>query len=441
MNHLNNKQSLNSRKRQNHIIPHKERGAVAIIVALSMVAMVGFVGLALDTGKLFVTKTELQSSADACALAAAVELTGISANQLTLAETAGITTGTSNKVMFQGDAVSIAGSDVTFSDFLNGTYVTKEAANALEMRFVRCTVERTGIPNWFMQVLGIGDKDVGATAVATLAPSQEFSCAIPIGVCEGTIDAIGPGQWLEGVVSNQDSVTGDFGWIKFGDSNSAAELDGILEGSCGLVEIPAIGADIGKSGSVNSLSKAWNTRFGIYQTGPDTPQFPGDDGSPDKTGYTYYPGSVDVPPLLPLVDIPPDGNVVYNRYDDYIEKAGDFEPYQGNNSDPGMATSSPSLSPNGGNSPMTNLEAFGINNRRISIVAVLEGDAPACLESPTLKDWACVLMLHPMNIGGSDRPMFIEYLGLASDPSSPCSTLGIPGGANSTGPKVPTLVQ
>ncbi len=441
MHHLNNKQSLNSRKRQNHIIPHKERGAVAVIVALSMVAMVGFVGLALDLGKLFVTKTELQSSADACALAAAVELTGISANQLTLAETAGITTGTRNDVMFQADPVSIAGDDVTFSEFLNGAYVTKDGADALKMRFARCTVERTGIPNWFMQVLGIGDQDVGATAVATLSPSQEFSCAIPLGVCDGAVSAAAPGEWLKGIADKAGNVTGDFGWVKLGDKGGAAALDDILEGKCGIQDIPAIGAEIGKPGSVNSLSKAWNTRFGIYQNNPDTPQLPGDDGSPDKSGYTYYPGAVDTPPILPLVHIPPLSGFAYNRFDDYLERVKTYEPYQGNNSDPGLVTTSPSLSPNGGNSPMTTLGTYGQNNRRISIVAVLEGPAPGCLDTPVLKDWACVLMLHPMNIGGTERPMWIEYLGLASDANSHCATLGIPGGADSTGPKVPTLVQ
>jgi hypothetical protein len=438
MNHLDNKQSLNNRKRKNHITPYKERGVVAVIVALSIAVLVGFVGLALDLGKLFVTKSELQSSADACALAAAVELTGIDANQLTTAEAAGIATGTRNDVMFQSDPVSIAGSDVTFSEFLDGTYVTKEGAEALKMKFARCTVARTDIPNWFMQVLGIGDQDVNATAVATLAPSQEFSCAIPLGICNDKIEASVPGQWLKGVTDGQGSVTGDFGWIKFGDTNSAAELDDILEGSCGLVDIPEVGADIGKGGSVNALSKAWNTRFGIYQTNPDKPQFPGDDGSPDKTGYAYYPGAVDNPPLSPLVSIPPDLNVVHNRYEDYIKQVAANTPYQGNSN---LLETIPLLSPNGGNNPLTDLAAFGINNRRISIVAVLEGDSPGCLDTPTLKDWACILMLHPVDIGGGERPMYIEYLGLASEASSPCATLGIPGGADSTGPKVPTLVQ
>ncbi len=56
---------------------HRRRGAVAIIV-----------GLALDRGKLYVTRSEPQNSADACALSAAHDLT--SAIGLTVAEADGI---------------------------------------------------------------------------------------------------------------------------------------------------------------------------------------------------------------------------------------------------------------------------------------------------------------------------------------------------------------
>ena len=57
------------RRNRNHPGGRQERGVVAIIVALSLVVLVGFAGLALDLGKLYVAKSELQNSADACALA------------------------------------------------------------------------------------------------------------------------------------------------------------------------------------------------------------------------------------------------------------------------------------------------------------------------------------------------------------------------------------
>ena len=53
----------------------EQRGTVAIIVALSALVLFGFAGIAIDVGRLYVNKTELQTAADACALAASAELT------------------------------------------------------------------------------------------------------------------------------------------------------------------------------------------------------------------------------------------------------------------------------------------------------------------------------------------------------------------------------
>jgi Flp pilus assembly protein TadG len=54
----------------------RQRGAVAVVVGLTIFVLVGMIGLALDLGQMFVNKTELQNAADACALAAARELDG-----------------------------------------------------------------------------------------------------------------------------------------------------------------------------------------------------------------------------------------------------------------------------------------------------------------------------------------------------------------------------
>lgn len=445
MNHFDNGQNFNSRKQRNTIIPHKERGVVAIIVALSMVVLVGFIGLALDTGKLFVTKTELQNSADACALAAARELTGANNKQLEFAVAAGIALGTSNNVMFQDEAVSVTGSDITFSDRLDGSYLTEDSvAKPLDMKYVRCTVDRTDIPNWFMQVLGIGDQDVGATAVATMAPSQNFSCPIPVGICSASIDEANPGTWLQGTTSPLgDSITGDFGWVSFGDQGKNALAD-VLMGQCDVTELPADGTEIGQSGFISALAKAWNSRFGIYFGEVKKPAAKGEDGTPDRTGYAYYPGLDGVPPI-------PDLNEPYKKFEDYRDvQAPGYVPYQGNDH-PDILLTDPLLSPSGGDNPLSMSEhvVLGADNRRVGIVAVLESsedgtclDEPTLLNDPSRSSWACVFMLHPIVLGdGADRPMWIEYIGPADKDDGPCATNGIPAGPSGIGPKVPTLVQ
>jgi Flp pilus assembly protein TadG len=52
----------------------RQRGAVMIVFALSMVALFGFMALVIDLGRVYVVRTELQNAADAAALAGAKEL-------------------------------------------------------------------------------------------------------------------------------------------------------------------------------------------------------------------------------------------------------------------------------------------------------------------------------------------------------------------------------
>ena len=51
-----------------------QQGNVVMLTAISLAVLIGFLGIVIDLGRLFVTKTELQSAVDACALAAAAEL-------------------------------------------------------------------------------------------------------------------------------------------------------------------------------------------------------------------------------------------------------------------------------------------------------------------------------------------------------------------------------
>ena len=199
----------------------RQRGAVAIIVALSLAVLIGFAGLALDLGHLYVDKTELQNAADACALAASRELTcdpsagPCGAAFLLNSENAGKTVAARHKVNFQGDAIAPAAVDVKFyTDLLpNESYQPRTSAD-LASKYVMCTITETGIVPWFMQVLGNGNQTVSAQAVATLKPAQA-NCAIPIGLCKlSTAPESDPfagltiGQWVTSKLSA--TATGKF---------------------------------------------------------------------------------------------------------------------------------------------------------------------------------------------------------------------------------------
>ena len=54
--------------------PPRQRGSVAIMFGLTLVVLIGFIGLSVDLGRFFVIKSELQNAMDACALSAASQL-------------------------------------------------------------------------------------------------------------------------------------------------------------------------------------------------------------------------------------------------------------------------------------------------------------------------------------------------------------------------------
>ena len=72
--------------------PGRQRGAVIVTVCLLMLFLLGFMGFALDFGRLFIVKTELQTALDSCALSAAQQLDR-QANAISLARNAGMTAG------------------------------------------------------------------------------------------------------------------------------------------------------------------------------------------------------------------------------------------------------------------------------------------------------------------------------------------------------------
>lgn len=419
------------RRWQGNLNIGKERGVVAIMVAISIVVLIGFVGLALDLGKLYVAKTELQNSADACALAAARELSGANTNQLVLGEAAGITTGERHNVLFQDEQIAI--SSVTFSTALAGSYQSAfNGPGATDMRFARCEASRAGIANWLIQVLNIlpgvaiGNQTVSASAVATLSPSQITSCAIPVGVCSSNVPAsTAVGTWLTSVLGpgkggkkdDQADLTGNFMWTDYTPpGGGASELAGQLTGP-GVCDLPALGTEVGEAGVKSSLADDWNSRFGIYQGSVKV-----GDSIPDFSGYAYteknWPSK-------------------FGAFSDFQSKRGSNAAYQGD--------TSTGLKTKGTVEPSSYLQVHGAD-RRLATVAVVDCDGLKKGTTSGVQAWACVLMLHPINNSqggtgtGADR-MYLEYLGRSNQANSPCATNGVPAGPTGVGPMVPALVR
>lgn len=437
-----------SRLKQRAIQPRqRQHGAVAIIVGFSFVVMVGVLALVFDLGRMFVAKTELQNAADACALAATGGLPPV--GTLTEAESRGILVGQKNKVGFQASNVVInVDSDVTFSTTLNGTYLPKGSADPAS-KFVKCSVTQGGIVPWFLHAFrqlrfeaSTPNLSVDAFAVATLAPAQT-SCAIPVGLCSkpgGTAPDFGfvVGKWETSKFPTGSSFTGSFDWIDFSPPNGgASELADLLTG-VGQCDLPAIGACVGQSGNAQSTAKAWNTRFGLYQG-----SYNAGNALMDKTGAAYKPTTTS--PSTPLTwrefsDVPqnaysgtPNPAVVSPPPNFITAHNTSHTPYQ-------TSTNPDSINPL--NASSSAQHAAG-GNRRVVVAPVVNCDeflssGPGCQpQQAKVLGFACVLMLHPFDSPSDD--IYLEYLGHADDPNTPCKTSGLAGGTS--GPLVPVLVQ
>lgn len=416
------------------------KGGVLILVGLALAVLVGFLGVVVDLGRLFVVKTELQTAMDACALAAAAELKPgvVPADPLTIARavSAGVTAGSRNRADFQAAAVPVSAADIYFSDRLsdNSTtfpfgYVPSAAADPATARYALCARTSNGLATWFMQALEgfLGQAStpnvVGAWATATLKPSQ-VNCALPIGVCKlpaGTpsdpFAGMVVGQWLSSKLSA--AATGSFSWVDFSPAagGGASELADLIKGS-GQCSLPAVGSEVGQQGNVESLDKAWNTRFGLYK-GADTSST----ATPDYTGYGYTP-----------VNWPSQFNAFGGTsgiQPNFQTARSTNRTYQGTPGQGYQSTSSPDLAAKGA-------------DRRLATVPLVDCSAWAASNPQTqpVLAYACVLMLHPMThisdpLHSDD--VWLEYRGPANDPSSPCSTGGLAGGT--VGPLVPVLVH
>lgn len=429
----------------------RQHGAVAIIVALSMVVLIGFAGLALDGGQLYVSKTEQQNAADACALAASYELTGspIPTANFARAENAGVTVAVENRVGFQGAPISAADVQVAFGTALDSSgWATAASMPAGNSKYVRCTITRTGIPMWFMQVLGFSAQTVSAMATATLAPAQS-NCAIPMGLCtSGSPPGYGyvPGTWysmnFDESGGSLSGLTGNFRWLDFDpgaatpgcSGGGAQELACVIKGA-GQCNLPPEGPAtcstsgsaspepgcVGQTGNINSLGSAFNTRFGIYQGGSGVSNSDLASAPPDFTGYGFNATS------WPL------GHDAYNGTSG---TAKNFLAARATNDAVQL-----SEVPNGASAANSGQLATQGADRRLVTVPLLDCSSFTGTQHAPVRGYACILLLNPYKKTGSTVTVTAEYLGRSDEAGSPCATSGAVGNSTSIGPMVPALVQ
>lgn len=444
----------------------RQRGAAAVIVGLSMFALIGFAGIVVDLGRLFVTKSELQNAVDSCALAAARYVNTPTPEQLRIATNAGVFAGNQHRAVLQGSNLAFASADVTFSDQLDGTYVPASslttAAAASPMAYVRCLQQKGSIASSFMQLFGYNVSTVAASAKASLVPSN-VTCFMPIAMC--CENAVGGcpsttfevGKWYEGRVTpspgNSDDadapITGSFRWLRLpGESGGNDTRNRILAtGACELID--ANEPVQSENGLMQGVIAAYNSRLGINTPNLDKSPYP----VPDMTGYAY----TERTPEMQTAGVDrPAGATTPRAYLHYKSTASPANTPYGTGGNPvnnGNAYSGLDV-PN--NSRVLSSSELASRNlglpRRLSNFPIVKcgpgglADANGQNGTPIL-GYACNLMIHPVSTGsGGALPslrniMRMEYVDNGNSANSACASGGRPSGTTGIGPKVSGLVQ
>lgn len=293
-----------------------ESGAALIYVSIALTVFMGFAALVIDGSRLFTLDTELQSAADAIALAGAAELDGNADAQdrATLA----MNNLVQNADTFGNDSAAIVGATEYTARFLSALPDDDQplsdatvAASQAEARFVEVTINEREVDSMFATAIG-GDATAGADAVAVAGFTSAVCKFTPLFMCnpyEETADTLA--EFREQISSTAERrklielkkhagagmyEPGNFGFLETGADDTK------FRESLGQIEPEACFSQNGvetKTGNVASAHVPLNTRFDIYANG----------GEFSRSNADYPPAQNVTKGYLPEVKINPHGKV------------------------------------------------------------------------------------------------------------------------------------
>jgi len=421
----------------------RQRGAVILTVSLMLLFLLGFMGIALDLGRMFIVKTELQTAMDSCALSAAQELDG-QATARDRALSAGLTAANVNRVNLQSSSWDGQGQLTTAGITLRDANYNV-TTNPTTAKYAECEHVQPGIRMWLLHAMQAFDgsvpspstRSVMSRAVATRASAQT-TCPVPVALkprlcggvpCPAPNYGFTTGDWVRLINAPGGAVGGEIGWANLDGSSSASETVAELEGFCGT----EVGDTLGTPGVQSTVVDVWNYRFGIYKNSVNPAV-----KRPDFTGYAYT--SVNWPSRFNAYDGTAGAGAPASAAN-FVTKRQQFASCADTTtslsvcettlygSPPSQRLNSFQKLANPGVTATDGHRAYG-QSRRLVIVPVINGAA-------SVIDFACMFMLQPLTIPMSD--VELEYRGNAGATGSPCTTSGLPGG--SAGPLVPVLVR
>ncbi|MEZ6852816.1 pilus assembly protein TadG-related protein [Halodesulfovibrio aestuarii] len=152
-----------------------ERGAVGVIMALTLVVVIGFVAFGVDVGNLRAKRGFLQKAADIAALAGGHGLIEFGTD-LDLVTQEAVSYGRANLKTDDVPASALQDTDVSY--YLNGAPNT-ETPNQVEVVISRTTGRGNPLPTFFGPVLNVDDFDVTATSRVQVGTVCSTKCLKP----------------------------------------------------------------------------------------------------------------------------------------------------------------------------------------------------------------------------------------------------------------------
>jgi Flp pilus assembly protein TadG len=256
------------------------RGIAVIYVALLLVALLAFVGLAIDIGYMYVAKTQLQNAADAAALAGASQLSEAGSNDLVqlgarnkAIEFAAKNYATQISVTILSDSSNVIigndNNDITVGHW-NGTSYTQGVTpvNAIEVRTRRTpTSPDKQVSIFFGRIFGWDKMSASATAIAGRANRSDAPITVCIKICgptDGTPVSYPGGKLFYWAPypseANPDGSQG-VAWTSFSDISQATDKDVAIGALCGA-KYDVCGKKIYSSNSAdNALARQFRCAF------------------------------------------------------------------------------------------------------------------------------------------------------------------------------------
>lgn len=391
----------------------QQRGIVAALVVIGMLAFIAMAGLALDTAHLVLNKSRLQSTVDAAALAAAKTLDETAGSEGEEAAREVVTRIFESNATYQpellkalsGRVVPVVQFSHTLSPFVDGT---------TPIEYVRVIAD--DFPMWtsFTRLVGIEEMTTRASAVAGLSAPIVAPCDLfPVAVCavpgssapyHGYVPYNKPGATvtllkLASPSSGSTIGPGNFQLICIDEVCGGANLRERMAGG-------AVCAKPGESqmfepepgNKVAEVVQGMNTRFGIYE-GPLKGRQ--DDFKPDQVVKPKC--NPDVPNSCPWA-VDKDGDITFEG-----EKIGAGMPpeaytYEDYDSETVLDYSD------------------GVKGRRVVGIPIVNCETPTPGRSNALDvvGFGCFFLLQPAIKSGSENWIFGEF-------KSECPGSGSPG--------------